>query len=46
MDWAVRFGPVGDLADSRTAVETVLGGIETTVERVGECRGGGPHSSG
>ncbi|SDR15376.1 helix-turn-helix domain-containing protein [Natronobacterium texcoconense] len=41
MDWSVRFGLVGEPADIRAALETVPAEIETTVERVGDYRGGG-----
>ncbi|MWV40269.1 helix-turn-helix domain-containing protein [Natrialba sp. INN-245] len=40
MDWSVRFGLVGEPDDIRAALEAVPDGIETTVERVGEYRGG------
>ncbi|THE64554.1 bacterio-opsin activator [Salinadaptatus halalkaliphilus] len=40
MDWSVRFGLVGDPADIQAALETVPDEMETTVERVGDYRGG------
>ncbi|RQG86903.1 helix-turn-helix domain-containing protein [Natrarchaeobius halalkaliphilus] len=40
MDWSVRFGLVGESEDIQSALEAVPDGIETTVERVGEYRGG------
>ncbi|SFB83736.1 Predicted DNA binding protein, contains HTH domain [Halobiforma haloterrestris] len=42
MDWSVRFGLVGEGEDIRAALEVVPEGIDTTVERVGEYRGGSP----
>lgn len=42
MDWSVRLGLVGEGEDIRTALEAVPEGIDTTVERVGEYRGGNP----
>ncbi|RQG96590.1 helix-turn-helix domain-containing protein [Natrarchaeobius chitinivorans] len=40
MDLSVRFGLVGKSDDIQAALEAVPDGIETTVERVGEYRGG------
>ncbi|RQH01914.1 helix-turn-helix domain-containing protein [Natrarchaeobius oligotrophus] len=41
MDLSLRFGLIGEPDDIQAALAAVPDGIETTVERVGEYRGGG-----